>query len=238
MNGKIIKKMIPISIILLFLGMAISPVVSADDTEELTVWMPGITEDNFSLQMQIEKAEAEKVNASVDVFMGLIEGVKDPNSPGGEKIVSEEWGDLLDTMNSIIYTVQDIVGDEFPEIDVEEFTQGIVFSLINPFKWFMRSGLLSIGRGFTFIPFYDYEQFFGFMFRPIFVTHMLGFSSMFHFNMIPPRLEYADRIGIYRYVTIGFTGLFLNIGDLGREGFVGPVMLMGKGYNALGNDFP
>jgi len=242
MKGNNIKKIIPISIILLFLGLALSPVVTADDpkddTEELTLWMPGITEDDFSLQMQIEKAKAEMVNDSIDVFLGLIEDVKDPNSPGGEDIIYEEWGDLLVSINSIIYTVQDIVGDDFPEIDVEEFTQGIVFSLINPFKWFMRSGIMSIGRGFAWIPFYDYEQFFGFMFRPIFITHMLGFSSMFHFNIIPPRLEYADRIGIYRYVTIGFTGLFLNIGDLGRENFVGPVILMGKGYNALGKDFP
>lgn len=242
MKGNIIKKMIPISIILILLGMGISPVISADDpkenTEELTVWMPGITEDDFSLQMQIEKAEAEMVNDSVNVFMGLIVEVKDPNSPGGENIISEEWGELLVSINSIIYTVQDIVGDDFPVIDVEVFTQSVVNSLLNPFKWFMRSGIFSIGRGFAWIPFYDYEQFFGFMFRPIFITHMLGFSSMYHFNIVPPRLEYADRIGLYRYATVGFTGLFLNIGDLGRENVVGPVLLLGKGYNVLGNDFP
>ena len=242
MKGNVMKRLVPISIVFLFVAVAFAPGISAeepaDTSQLLTVWLPGVTEDNYAIQKDIDQDSINLIENEVDDFLTLIETARDPESPGGEAITLDEWQILKVSINEVIYVVKDIVGIGFPEFDVEAFTEGIILSILNPFKWFMRSGIISIGRGFAWIPFYDYEQFLGVMLRPIFVTHMLGFSSMFHLNLIPPRIEYADRLGLYRYWTLGFVGLFLNIGDIGRENFVGPVLLIGKGYNVLGMDWP
>ena len=98
--------------------------------------------------------------------------------------------------------------------------------------------IFSVGRGVTWIPFYDYEAFLGVMLRPIFITHTLGFTAALHFNMLPPRAEYGDRLGIYRLSTIAFVGLFINFGDIAFDRVMGPVLCIGKGFNHLGEDFP
>ena len=76
------------------------------------------------------------------------------------------------------------------------------------------------------------------MLRPIFITHTLGFTAALHFNMLPPRAEYGDRLGIYRLSTIAFVGLFINFGDIAFDRVMGPVLCIGKGFNHLGEDFP
>ena len=242
MKGKIMKKIVPISIVFLFLAVAFAPGISAEDTADnsqlLTVWLPGVTEDNYAVQKELDQESIDIIEEDVEDFLGQIEIARSPESPGGEIITVEEWAVLKVSICEIIYTVKDIIGISFPDFNVEDFAETIILSILNPFKWFMRSGIISIGRGFAWIPFYDYEQFLGLMIRPIFVTHMLGFSSMLHFNLLPPRVEYADRLGLYRYCTIGFMGLFLNIGDIGRENFVGPVLLIGRGFNFMGKDWP
>ena len=238
-----VKTIVPIAVILLFLVVALSPGITAtshkSSTQLLTVWMPGITEDDYSVQMEVEQETINEINNTVNDFIAVVETAMNPDSPGGLNIVYLEWHYLKVSIKEIIDTIKVVVGDDFPEFDIDEFTGSIITSLLNPFKWFFqRAGIISVGRGFAWIPFYDYDTFFGAMIRPIFITHTLGFTGMYHFNPFPIRIEYADRIGLYRLTTLAFVGIFINFGDILHEKIIGPVVLIGRGYNILGTDFP
>ena len=238
-----VKLLLPIAVVLLLITIALSPGITADDhtvsTKVLTVWMPGITEDDYSVQMEVEQQKITEINNTLNDFLVVVENALNPDGPGGFNIIYAEWQELKVSIIGIVDKIKEIVGDDFPEFNIDEFTESIITSLLNPFKWyFQRAGIFSVGRGFAWIPFYDYDTFIGVMIRPIFITHLLGFTGAYHFNPFPIRVEYADRIGLYRVSTLAFVGLFINFGDILREQIVGPVILIGKGYNALGSDWP
>ena len=240
---KIRKTFIPIVVVILFLGITISPGFSAQDPENkeqmLTVWMPGLTEDDYSIQMEVTQEQLNEVNNTVNDFLVLVEAAKNENSPGGTKITVSEWQDIKIMANEIINSIKVIVGDDFPDLDIEAFLEDTIESLFNPiYGWTQRASIFSVGRGFSWIPFYDYETFIGVMIRPIFITHIIGFTGVLHYNPFPFRIEYADRIGIYRFTTLAFVGIFINFGDIGFDRIVGNVLCIGKGYNIMGSDFP
>lgn len=243
MHRKRVKLLILLAVVISLLTIALSPGITADEyassTQVLTVWMPGITENDYSVQMEVEKEKINEINNTVNDFLVTVENAMKPGGPGGIDIIYSEWQDLKVSILGIVDKIKEIVGDDFPEFDLDEFTEGVIQSLLNPFKWFFqRAGIISVGRGFSWIPFYDYDTFVGVMIRPIFITHMLGFTGAYHFNPFPVRIEYADRIGLYRLTTLAFVGIFINFGDILREQIVGPVICLGKGYNWLGNDYP
>ena len=107
-----------------------------------------------------------------------------------------------------------------------------------------RSTIVSVGIGYAFIPFYDYETFFGVMLRPMWLLYppwfMLngGYTGNLNINLFPPRIEYGDRLGGHIVRTTFFSGLYLNIGDLGYDNiFGGPMILLGRARVVMSGDF-
>ena len=141
--------------------------------------------------------------------------------------------------NELIQTIKEILKDELPELNTKELVQSVITGLSGGWNfpnW--QAPIFSIGRGLAWIPLYDYETFFGIMLRPMFITHTIGFTACWHMNILPPRFEYLDRLGLYRYTTLAFAGLFVNIGDVGLDRIAGPVLLIGRSFNNFGEDFP
>ncbi|MGF3584619.1 MAG: hypothetical protein ACQXXD_02755 [Thermoplasmatota archaeon] len=99
-----------------------------------------------------------------------------------------------------------------------------------------RSTIVSIGRGMCFIPFYEYETFLGIMLRPMWFFYPplflggFGYTGNPNLNVLPPRIEYADRLGCHLVRTTVFTGLYINIGELGFNwwGPSGLMILLGR----------
>jgi len=237
---KIAKKLIPIGVVLLFVGIAFVPSASAanpgakGDEKTLTIWLPGITEDDFTMQVTISGEQLDELTATMDNFLDYAELAMEDN-----EINIGEWAEFKTLTNDMITIIKEIIGEEFPDVDTDELVEEIASAFIGPPQvWALRSPIFSIGRGFTWIPFYNYESFMGVMIRPMFITHTLGFTAVVHANLFPPRLEYADRLGMYRFRTMGFIGLFINLGDVGVDRIKGPVLLIGKGLNRLGQDLP
>ena len=237
---KIAKKLIPIGVVLLFVGIAFVPSASAanprsrDDERTLTIWLPGITEDDFTMQITVTGEQLDELTAAMDNFLDYAE-----LAMGNNKINIEEWAEFKTLTTGMITTIKEIIGEQFPDVDTDELVEEIVSTFIEPLGiWPLRASIFSIGRGYTWIPFYNYESFMGVMIRPMFITHTLGFTAVAHANLFPPRLEYADRLGMYRLRTMGFVGLFINLGDVGIDRVIGPVLLIGKGFNGLGQDLP
>ena len=241
-----IVKLIPVAVVLLFLGIAFVPAVTAQQspsqTKTLTIWMPGITDDNFKTQIVVSDLELKEIEDALEGFLDVVEAAMAEGSPGDETITFGEWETIKDSTINAVETVKIVVdahGGEFPDLDVETYVESCVASFFNPISWLLgRSPIFSLGRGYVWIPFYDYETFIGWMIRPIFITHTLGFSAVVHINSIPFRIEYADRLGAYRLRTMLFGGIFINLGDVGLDRIKGPVLLIGKGVNKLGMDIP
>ena len=98
-----------------------------------------------------------------------------------------------------------------------------------------RSTIVSVGRGFCFVPFYDYETFLGLMLRPMWFLYPplilggAGYTGNFNVNVLPPRVEFGDRMGPHIVRTTMFTGLYLNVGELGIDTlFSGALMMLGR----------
>jgi len=237
---KIAKKLIPIGVVLLFVCIAFVPSASAanprssDDEKTLTIWLPGITEDDFTMQVMVTGEQLDEMTAAMDNFLDYAELAMEDN-----KINIGEWTEFKTLTTSMITTIKEIIGEQFPDVDTDELVEEIVNAFMGPLRmWSFRAPIFSIGRGYTWIPFYNYESFMGVLIRPMFITHTLGFTAVVHANLFPPRLEYADRLGMYRLRTMGFIGLFINLGDVGIDRTKGPVLLIGKGFNGLGQDLP
>ncbi|MDH7517944.1 MAG: hypothetical protein QHH19_06340 [Candidatus Thermoplasmatota archaeon] len=93
-----------------------------------------------------------------------------------------------------------------------------------------RSCIASVGWGKSIIPFYDYETFLGIMLRPMWFLYLAGYTGNFNVNLLPPRIEYGDRLGLHLVRTTVFTGLYINIGELGMNlpGPSGLMILLGR----------
>ncbi len=239
---KLTKKILPIAIVLLFLGMTITPVLGTapikerettlDSSKVLTIWMPGA--DEYKTQVQITEEQYNELNQNVDEFLNAAQAAIDD-----KEINAEEWDILKTEAIETLNMIKSVVGETFPDIEVESFVGEVISSFINPFGILgLRAPILSIGRGLCWIPFYDYEEFMGWMIRPMFIRYTIGFAGVFHVNPFPFRLEYKDRLGMFRLRTVGFGGIFINWGDLGVDTFKGTVIVIGKSWNKLGEDFP
>jgi hypothetical protein len=107
-----------------------------------------------------------------------------------------------------------------------------------------RSIVISVGKGYAFIPWYHYESFYGVLFRPLWLLYppwfMLGggYTGNLNINVFPPRIEYGDRLGSHIVRTTFFSGLYLNLGDLGYDNlFSGPMLLLGRARVVMSGDF-
>jgi hypothetical protein len=119
----------------------------------------------------------------------------------------------------------------FKENDIEPITTNWLFKEMFETE-FGGSTIISIGVGYAFIPFYEYEMLFGSIVRPIWLIYLPivlgngGYTGNLNINLFPFRFEYCDRFGAHIVRTTFFTGLYLNIGDLGYDTLLGGVMIM------------
>ena len=137
--------------------------------------------------------------------------------------LKEKISNVVDTLNSLI------VADGHDPIEESFIFKEMFETEIG------RSTIASVGRGFTFIPFYDYETFLGVMLRPMWIFYPPlvlgggGYTGNFNVNVFPPRIEYGDRLGCHIVRTTVFTGLYINIGELGIDVFSnGGIVLLGS----------
>jgi len=238
---KKVVKFVPLVVALLFIGIAITPSISSqspvkgENDQVLTfIWNDKDSNEDVNLQTDVSEEQAHNVEVVMNNFLDYAEIVLEDKD-----ITLEEWSIIAEHTNELITTIKEILQDDIPEIDTAEFVQNILTGLSGGWNfpnW--QAPIFSIGRGIAWIPLYDYETFFGIMLRPMFITHTIGFTACWHLNLLPPRFEYLDRLGLYRYTTLAFTGLFVNIGDVGLDRVAGPVLLIGRSFNNFGEDFP
>jgi len=220
---KLTRKLIPIAVVFLFLGIAIAPSISAGEQEYiLTIWMPGVTQDDYFTQIQVSLEDLQIFIDNLGAILDVINTTMSFDSPGGTAITYEEWQQIGISVNDFTNSIR-ALDVNFPNVDTKQLVSDIIDAFFNPLAGFLPpEPVISIGSGFTWIPFYGYESFFGMMLRPMFTRYFLGFSK------IGGLISTYTKFGTYSMITIGFTGLFINFGDVGFDRILGPTIYIGK----------
>jgi hypothetical protein len=223
-------KIVSILITLLFLNLLILPIISAEEQTDsdklLTIWMPGITKDNYFRQIQISEEEIQILIDNINTTLDVINSTLLPGSSGSTKITYEEWQQISSNICVFIDSI-DLIIDDFPEIDTTKLVTRIVEGFFLPLPGFFRpKPIVSAGIGNTIIPFYDYETFLGRMIRPMLTRYQFGFT---HIGGIT-RCRFT--IGKYFIFNTRFCGMFINLGDICFEEKMGPTMYIGTVFTS------
>jgi hypothetical protein len=227
------KIFIPILVVMLFFGLAMTPGISAAAEKvkehQITIKMDDpYGSGGYEFRKLITHSQLEEVNDSVNEFIMLVKDSMDENSPGGSDLSEEEWGDLEEKVYTVVDILGSIIGKEFPIKETKDYVTGVLNTLFK-FKYTLRQPLISIGIGITWVPFYDYETMFGRLIKPVFIHHLLGFSATFKLNPFKlgfPSLSY----GLHRIRTFFYNGLLIDFSNLGYDRIVGPQILIGYGF--------
>ena len=235
MQREIGKKIIPIAVVMIFLGVSLSPVMNAEDTtvmpKTVSVWMPGITDDDYRAEVEVTEEQLREVNVSIRSVVTTLEQATGLFSPSGQEINSDEWEEIGQEAYELIDLLHQLFGEDFPYEAAIKIIASVIARLLSPLSW-LRQPIFSAGIGFVLIPFYEYETFVGKMIRPVFIWYLFGCSLTLRVNPFPPSVPYSE-IGFHRVRSLLYTGLLVDFGKLGFERRLGPQLLIGYGFNRL-----
>lgn len=175
-----------------------------DTTGEIT-----LTEKDFQVLKAIINNLKEYLSENIELFW------KDNNFD------DDEQEEVALELAVVIEKIREIFPD-LPDINLKD-----LFKNIFPLK-FSRVPIISIGYGNVLIPFYTYKTSLGRIFRPVFVRYWFGFSAMLNFNLLLPRGVHNSKLGAHSLITLGFKGLYINLGDAGLDHKDGIVLLVGS----------
>jgi len=228
------RAIIPILVVMSLLVVpAISGMRSEETTKsgdnEIVKIMIGKDEDGLDfVDIEITKTEAREFFNSIQNFRSWIETTRPFQdrelSPEEKNAIKEQVNDLIGSLNKLLEA------NGGNPISPQWVCRELFETEIG------RSTIVSLGIGYAFIPFYDYETFIGIMIRPIWLFYPRlifgggGYTGNLNINVFPPRIEYGDRIGAHIVRTTVFSGLFINMGDLAYNNIVlgGPMILLGQ----------
>ena len=221
-----IKKIIPIIVLLLLLNISLVQPIPADNPKNsgqiLTIWLPKITSDDYFVQISVTE---DQIQTYYDILYTVYDSINISileESPMGKEISLEEWDTIKHNINDFIISVKSI-DENFPNINIEQLVTDIIDAFFNPFLgFFPPRPVISFGIGVTWIPFYKYETFIGYMFRPMLTRYVFGFSR------VGGLLSNYLKIGTYFKLILGFKGLYINFGDLGNNQIIGPTVYIGR----------
>jgi hypothetical protein len=222
---KKIKRLISITSVILLIILIYIPIINAEKTIDqekiLTLWMPGITKNDYFAQQELSEEQKKDIIDKLYDTLNIINNTVTPSSSEGTKITYEEWQLIKGKICIFLDTLKTIFND-FPSLDTDKLTTDIIQGFFRPLKGIFRpKPVFSAGIGHSCIPFYDYETFLGRMFRPIITKYQFGFMHIGGFAQC--RLT----IGKFFMINTCFCGIFLNLGDIGFEQIMGPTMYIG-----------
>ena len=229
--------------ILVVLFLLIVPAIPAETSEAPTKkgnedcirLMIGNDEDGLEItDVAVEPAVAEQILTEITGFQEWIQTARPFQD---RKLSPEEIDEIKSNVNGLVTSLNTVlVANGHDPIDETWLYREMFETEVG------RSTVLSVGIGFAFIPFYDYETFIGIMIRPIWLWYPpvflggMGYTGNLNINVIPPRVEYGDRLGSHIVRTTMFSGLYINIGELGYDGKLigGPMILFGQARVVMG----
>ena len=116
---KLVKRLVPILLVLILLGTVFAPCVSSDTKQPqkktLTIWMQNNNDDYFN-KLEVEQQQIDEIETSFNGLMTLVEDAmnNDIRGSNGENISKEEWGDIKSSTYGFISLIREIIGVGFP----------------------------------------------------------------------------------------------------------------------------
>ena len=225
------RELIAMLVVGLFITVASTTAISADPVDEssnvITI-IKGVDDEGLiEEKMTVETSDAEILSDQFESFKSWIQETR----PFMDLTLTEDEKNEIETrVNEVITTLNSMLeANDLEPVDINWLCTEMFETEPG------RSTIVSVGRGYAFIPFYEYESFLGIMLRPMWLFYPPlflgggGYTGNFNINLIPPRIEYGDRLGGHLVRTTIFSGLYINIGDLGYDNiFSGLILLMGR----------
>ena len=225
------RELIAMLVVGLFITVASTTAISADPVDEgsnvITI-IKGVDDEGLiEEKMTVEASDAEILSGQFESFKSWIQETR----PFMDLTLTEDEKNEIETrVNEVITTLNSMLeANDLEPVDINWLCTEMFETEPG------RSTIVSVGRGYAFIPFYEYESFLGVMLRPMWLLYPPlflgggGYTGNFNINLIPPRIEYGDRLGGHLVRTTIFSGLYINIGDLGYDNiFSGLILLMGR----------
>jgi hypothetical protein len=230
---KMKKRIFAILVVGLFLAVAAAsatntaPAPKANDKVMSVV----IGQDNQKLTKEIVTADQTQLNNFVTELMDFKTWIANERPFQDLKLTDDEKNEIKTRISGLVDSLNNILVAS----DLDPVTTDWLFTEMFETEP-GRSTIISVGMGYAFIPFYDYETFLGVMLRPMWLLYppifLLGggYTGNLNVNILPPRIEYGDRLGCHIVRTTIFTGLYINIGELGYDRMFGPgaMILLGR----------
>ena len=222
------KAILPVIVATLFLTVAASSAIASErpilgETNKVLTVIVG---DEEGMERQVIEVEESVMDSFVAELTAFKEYLEETRPFQDFKITEEEKAAISTKAENLIASLNTVLEDNGMEPVTFDWVMECLFDVD-----FGRSSIMSIGKGFAYIPFYDYETFIGVMLRPIFLWYPMwlgcgGYSGNMNINIFPPRIEFGDRLGSHMVRTLVFNGLYINFGDLGYDRMFGGWMLM------------
>lgn len=213
------KTALSIILVALFLATAMVPAMASkaptSEGKVLNVIRGNGNGEPNVMSISVEQSDIDTLVADIQTFKAWLE----TNRPFKDlQLTEEEKNEIKSMANNILASVNAILEDnDQPQIEPTMIFREMFETEPG------RSTILSVGNAYTFIPFYDYETFIGVMLRPMWLWYppiwMIGggYTGNFNLNGLPPRIEYGDRLGSHLVRTTMFSGVYINVGDLGYD---------------------
>ena len=232
---KKIKEILAFTIISLFIIIALSPTINANDVVKQRIQISYVGENGelFYKEVSVNVEDLEEFQDSWDSWEGLLKDIRSDNKLEFEEIKSMEQESL-----SMLEELKDLTYDGesgsylFPNINLPQFIHDSLYLIGGGTRIF------SIGRGDAWVPFNRQgESFIGMRFLPIFIKQNIGFTRTRCFSLFPFARLILNRLFNHRVLAFGFTGLFIDFGRRFFDNTVGPIILIGKpNFISLGDD--
>ncbi len=219
------KTFLPILVVVLFLSLAAIPAMS----QQINIM---VGKDNQNLKETTTTITVP--STEIEIFINQIDDLRvwfETNRPFKDfQITEDEKAEIKTRINGVVTSLNEFLVSNGKDPITQDWLWNEMFETEPG-----RSTVASVGRGFSFIPFYDYETFLGLMLRPMWFLYPplflggAGYSGNFNINTVPPRIEFGDRMGPHILRTTMFSGLYINVGELGIDTlFSGSIVLLGR----------
>ena len=223
---KIVKKICSLSIIVLFISLALVPAVNAGENfnEIFKIEYKDKNGDLYNVEIETDQDQLQNFEDAWYSWEGVLKDVRNDGKIDKKELVKleEETITMFEELKNLTYnpiTCEYL----FPIKNIPNFIHDHLLMLGGGIRIF------SIGRGRAWLPFNRQgEAFLGIKFTPIFIRHTIGFSRIRSCSFFPLSWFILNRFFTHLICTMGFTGLYINFGQHFVDTSVGPVILIGR----------
>jgi len=222
------KKFIFTSIVCLLLSLVLFPTLNAGtykDNPSLEIGYTDQSGNTYYILIELSNEQIQQFRDTWKEWENYLKNIRVDEEMSFQETLEFETKSIILLEEIKNLTRNQATGQVYfpPGIEIPTFIHSHLFMTGFGAKIF------SIGRGKVWIPFNRQgEAFVGIRFSPIFVFYSIGFTRVRIRSLSTFSMVVSNRFFVHRVCTAGFSGLYINFGNLFPDTSIGPVILIGK----------